>query len=74
MIHIVSLKLEEAHVVGLVQNSLDILVSFALQMIVFRDIPGHWKVLGAALILTSVVSVGVKKVQSVKKYKKASKG
>ena len=74
VLHIVSLKLEEAHVVGLVQNSLDILVSFALQMIVFRDIPGHWKVLGAALILTSVVSVGVKKVQSVKKYKKASKG
>ena len=74
VVHIVSLKLEEAHVVGLVQNSLDILVSFALQMIVFRDIPGHWKVLGAALILTSVVSVGVKKVQSVNKYRKASKG
>ena len=103
LIHILSLKLEEAHVVGLVQNSLDILVSFALelivfrfalqisalpsrfqvcppdfsfalQMIVFRDIPGHWKVLGAALILTTVVSVGVKKVQSLRKYRIKSKG
>ena len=65
--NILSLKLEEAHVVGLVQNSLDILVSFIFQVAFFKDYPGHWKLLGAGLILASVVSVGVNKVKKAKK-------
>ena len=55
--------------VGLVQNSLDILVSFSFQMLFFHDLPGHWKVVGAGLIFTSVISVGAAKVRAARREK-----
>ena len=66
ILHIFSLKLEEAHLVGLVQNSLDILVSFIFQIIFFHTFPSSCKLVGATLIFSSVVLVGVNKARKAK--------
>ena len=67
VLHILSLRLEEAHVVGLVQSSLDILVSFTFQVLFFQNFPSYWKMMGAVFIFTSVVSVGIRKIGGARK-------
>ena len=66
ILHIFSLKIEEAHLVGLVQNSLDILVSFIFQILFFHTFPSYCKLVGATLIFSSVVLVGINKVRKAK--------
>ena len=59
---ILSLKVEEAHVVSLVDNAVNIVTSFAFQAIFFLQPAGMIKVVGALIVLSSVLLIGGTKI------------
>merc|ERR1719483_764782 len=48
---IFALKNEEAHIIGLVDNAVSVVVSFLFQILFFNDFPNALKIIGACLVL-----------------------
>ena len=59
---ILSLKVEEAHVVSLVDNAVNIVTSFVFQAVFFLQPAGMMKVVGALIVLSSVLLIGGTKI------------
>ena len=59
---ILSLKFEEAHIIGLVDSAANIMVAFLFQAIFFSHSAGLMKVLGAVVVLCSVLLIGGRKM------------
>jgi len=57
-----SLKYEEAHVISLVDNATNIIVSFLLQAAFFELSMGLLKIVGAGVVLVSVILIGGRQV------------
>ena len=72
MLGILSLKVEEAHVVSLVDNAANIITSFAFQAVVFLHPAGPLKVVGAVIVGFSVLLIGGTKIWKHKKITKES--
>jgi drug/metabolite transporter (DMT)-like permease len=62
MLNIHAFKLEEAHIIGLVDISGNIVVAFIFQTLFFPDPTGPLKLLGAGVVLSSVLLIGGSKV------------
>jgi len=65
-----SLKYEEAHVISLVDNATNIIVSFLLQAVFFDLSLGPVKLVGALVVLVSVILIGGRQVWKAKKSEK----
>ena len=63
-------KFEEAHILALVDNSANIIVSFLFQTIFFLDTPNPLKLVGAGLVLSSVIFIGGRAVWQHGKWNK----
>ena len=61
MCFIIALKREEAHVIGLVDNATSIVMSVIFQILFFADYPNTLKIIGACLVISSMLIVGGKK-------------
>ena len=59
---ILSLKFEEAHSIGLVDSAANIVISFIFQSLFFSHATGVLKLLGAGVVLASVLLIGGRKV------------
>ena len=71
LLSIQAYKFEEAHILGLVDNSANIIVSFLFQTVFFLDTPGPLKLVGAGVVLSSVILIGGRTVwQHGKRNKK----
>ena len=64
---IFALKNEEAHIIGLVDNAGSVAVSFLFQVVFFHDIPNTLKIIGACLVLSSILIIGGQKIWKNKK-------
>ena len=69
---ILSLKVEEAHVVSLVDNAANIITSFVFQAVFFLHPAGPLKVVGAVIVGSSVLLIGGTKIWKHKKITKES--
>ena len=69
---ILSLKVEEAHVVSLVDNAANIITSFVFQAVFFLNPAGPLKVVGAVIVGSSVLLIGGTKIWKHKKMIKES--
>ena len=70
---ILSLKVEEAHVVSLVDNAVNIIISFAFQALFFLQPAGTKKVVGASIVLSSVLLIGGGKIWKHRKEERKRK-
>ena len=70
---ILSLKVEEAHVVSLVDNAVNIIISFAFQALFFLRPAGTMKVVGASIVLSSVLLIGGAKIWKHRKEERKRK-
>ena len=59
---IFALRLEEAHVVGMVDSAASIVVAVVMQILFFSDYPNTLKIIGACLVLSSIFLIGGKKI------------
>ena len=59
---IAALKIEEAHIVGLVDNATSIVMAVIFQIVFFADHPNTLKIIGAALVISSMLIVGGQKL------------
>ena len=59
---IFALKCEEAHVVGLTDNASSIIIAFLFQMIFFQDYPNTLKIIGACIVMISILFLGGHKI------------
>ena len=59
---IISLKFEESHIVGLTANASSIIVSFVFQLIFFNDFPNTVKIVGACIVMMSMLLLGGHKI------------
>ena len=66
---IFALKNEEAHIIGIVDNAASVVVSFVLQILFFNDFPNTLKIIGACLVLSSILIIGGQKIWKNKKKK-----
>ena len=55
---ILALKLEEAHIVAVTDNASGIIVSFLFQLIFFQDSPNLLKIIGACVVVFSILLMG----------------
>ena len=55
---ILALKFEEAHIVGVTDNASGIIVSFLFQLIFFQDSPNLLKIIGACVVVFSILLMG----------------
>lgn len=58
----VSLQLEEAGKVSIMRKAGDILFAFLFQILIFKDIPGVWSIIGALLVSSAVLISSVRKI------------
>ena len=65
---IFALKNEQAHIIGLVDNAGSVAISFFFQVLFFNDFPNTLKIIGACLVLSSILLIGGQKIW-VKKRK-----
>ena len=54
-------KMEEAHVISLVDNATSIVMSVIFQILFFADYPNTLKTIGACLVISSMLIVGGQK-------------
>ena len=59
---ILSLKFEEAHIIGLVDSAANIVIAFVFQSLFFSQATGTLKILGAVIVFSSVLLIGGRKV------------
>ena len=59
---IFAIKNEEAHIIGLVDNAVSVIVSFLFQIIFFGDYPNILKIVGSCLVLSSIFIIGGQKI------------
>ena len=71
--HIVALKVEQAHIVSVTDNASGIFVSFLFQLIFFQDSPNLLKILGACVVIFSILLMGGSKIYKHKKTEKFGK-
>ena len=69
---ILSLKVEEAHVVSLVDNAVNIVTSFVFQAVFFFQPAGMMKIVGALIVLSSVLLIGGTKIWKHKRKNNVS--
>ena len=62
-----SLKVEEANVIGLVDSTASIIVAFLFQAAFFEVVAGPVKVAGGAVVLGAVVTIGARKVWAARR-------
>ena len=71
--HIVALKLEEAHIVSVTDNASGIFVSFLFQLMFFQDSPNLLKILGACVVIFSILLMGGSKIYKHRRTEKGGK-
>ena len=69
---IFGLKFEEAHIVGLTDNAASIIVSFMFQLIFFNDYPNTIKIVGACVVMASILLLGGHKIWKHRQNSKKS--
>ena len=70
MCFIFGLKFEEAHIVGLTDNASSIIVSFVFQLLFFHDYPNTIKIIGACIVMLSIMLLGGHKIWRHKQKQK----
>ena len=67
MLFIFGLKVEEAHIVGITDNASSIIISFIFQLLFFQDYPNTLKIVGACIVMSSIIFVGAHKIYNHRK-------
>jgi len=64
---IIALKIEEAHVVTVVDNATGIVMANIFQIVFFSDHPNTLKIIGSCLVITSILIIGGQKAWKLEK-------